>query len=108
MGVYPKPVLDAPSNVGQPLEAALRHELEAAHNLDLSNVMVHVGHEPIHVGAPSFVSGDDIFVTPGNEHLIPHEAVHVVQQRQEIDLTPELAANLVDVGSDGNTPEANQ
>ena len=108
MGVYPKPVLDAPSNIGQPLEAALRHELEAAHNLDLSDVMVHVGHEPVHVGAQSFISGNDIFVAPGNEHLVPHEATHVAQQRQTI-TTPELANNLVNVSpGNGSSPEGSQ
>lgn len=100
------PRLDAPSRDGVPLEASLRHRMETSFHSDFSSVRVHVGNEAVHLGAASFTRGDDIFIRPGHDHLIPHEAVHCVQQGATMPAAspaPEpLAANLVEVSADAS------
>ena len=98
MGVQLIPELDAPSNPGEPLDANLVHEARTVHHLDLLDVKYHVGHEATLLGAAAFTSGKDIYVAPGNEHLVAHEALHSVQQTQGVTV-PTLAENLVEVSS---------
>lgn len=50
---------------------------------DLGNVSVHYGSDrPAQVGALAYAQGDHIHLAPGQERHLPHEAWHVVQQRQ--------------------------
>jgi hypothetical protein len=97
--ILPMPVLNAPSQKGQLLPANLRHNLEANHGVDLSDVMYHVGHEATMLGARAFTTSTDIHLAPGYESHLPHEAWHVVQQRQErrVETAPPVAEGLVQV-----------
>ena len=68
---------------GAGLPAPLRQGLEQLSGLDLSGVQVQrQSAEPARLGALAFTRGDHIHLGPGQEHHLPHEAWHVVQQRQ--------------------------
>jgi len=67
----------------RPLPGQLRDGLEAASGIDMADVRVHRdAPEPAGVGALAFTRGHDVFLAPHQEHLLPHEAWHVVQQKQ--------------------------
>ena len=75
---------------GSPLPDRLRVQMETALRSDFSAVRVHVGPQAARIGALAFTSGNDVYFTPGSyqpdtptgRHVIGHELVHVVQQRQ--------------------------
>lgn len=61
----------------------LKAGLEALSGLELSNVRVHrESPEPSQLNAFAFARGRDIYLGPGQESHLPHEAWHVVQQMQ--------------------------
>lgn len=67
------------SSLGLPLQ--LRAGLEALSGLDLSEVRVHRNSpQPLQLNAMAYAQGHDIHLSPGQEHHLPHEAWHVVQQ----------------------------
>ena len=68
---------------GPGLPASLRAGVEANSGMDMSDVQVHHNSaEPAKVKALAFARGNDIHLGPGQEKHLPHEAWHVVQQRQ--------------------------
>lgn len=65
------------------LPAQLRSGLEALSGLDMSDVRVHRNSsKPAQLEAAAYAQGRDIHLAPGQDHHLPHEAWHVVQQRQ--------------------------
>lgn len=61
----------------------LRSPLEALSGFDLSDVKVHYNSpKPAQLNALSYTQGTDIHLAPGQAQHLPHEAWHVVQQRQ--------------------------
>jgi len=65
------------------LPAGLRAGVEASSGVDLSNVRVHrESSEPAKVDALAFARGNDIHLASGQDRHLPHEAWHVVQQRE--------------------------
>lgn len=73
----------APSLSPVPMPTSLRGGLEQLSGLDLSAVRVHRSSpEPGQLGALAYTQGQDIMVGPGQEHHLPHEGWHVVQQMQ--------------------------
>lgn len=53
----------------------------SGHNLD--DVKVHYNSDkPAHLNAHAYTQGNDIHIAPGQEKHLPHEAWHVVQQKQ--------------------------
>jgi hypothetical protein len=51
--------------------------------MDMSDVRVHRNsHKPAQLNALAYAQGNDIHLGPGQEQHLPHEAWHVVQQRQ--------------------------
>lgn len=65
------------------LPAGLRQGIEAMSGMDLSDVQVHNGSSrPAEINALAYTQGNQIHVAPGQEQHLPHEAWHVVQQRQ--------------------------
>ncbi len=65
------------------LPGDLRGGLESLSGFDLGDVRVH--HDsarPAALGAAAYTEGADIHLGPGQEEHLPHEAWHVVQQRQ--------------------------
>jgi hypothetical protein len=68
---------------GGGLGAPLRQGIEALSGQDLADVRVHRNsNEPAAVNALAYAQGNDIHLGPGQEQHLPHEAWHVVQQRQ--------------------------
>ncbi len=73
---------------GEPLGATVQQRIEPVLNADLSTVRVHrnlsAQKAAEQLGAKAFTSGRDIFLgakqSPGDVHLLAHEATHVVQQ----------------------------
>jgi|GEM_PF-5329348 len=71
------------SSAAHGLPAALREGVEALSGQDLSDVRVHRNSsEPAQLNALAYAQGTDIHLAPGQERHLPHEAWHVVQQRQ--------------------------
>lgn len=61
----------------------LKHGVEQLSGMDMSDVRVHYNSSaPSQVNALAYAQGTDIHVAPGQEQHLPHEAWHVVQQKQ--------------------------
>ena len=72
---------DVPSARAMP--APLLSGIEALSGMDLSDVRVHANSaQPAALNALAYAQGSDIHLAPGQERQLPHEAWHVVQQRQ--------------------------
>ena len=71
----------APNRTGMP--DGLKGAVESLSGMDLSDVRVHANStRPADLGAHAYAQGSDIHLAPGQERHLPHEAWHVVQQRQ--------------------------
>jgi len=65
------------------LPAALRSGIRHLSGMDLSDVRVHANSEkPSQLDALAYAQGNDIHLGPGQQEHLPHEAWHIVQQRQ--------------------------
>lgn len=65
------------------LPADLRHGIEALSGIAMDDVRVHRNSaRPAALGAHAYAQGSHIHLGPGQEHNLPHEAWHVVQQKQ--------------------------
>jgi hypothetical protein len=72
---------DASTGAGLPEE--LRTGVERLSGLSMAGVRVQrESAEPARIGALAFARGEEIHVAPGQERHLPHEAWHVVQQKQ--------------------------
>ena len=61
----------------------LKAGVEALSGMSLDDVRVHRNSsEPAQLQAHAFAQGSDIHLAPGQDHHLPHEAWHVVQQKQ--------------------------
>ena len=61
----------------------LKQGIESISGEDMSDVKVtHNSDKPAQLNAHAYASGNDIHVAPGQEKHLPHEAWHVVQQKQ--------------------------
>jgi len=68
---------------GAPLPDALRSGLAAQAAREIPDLRVHYNsHRPTQLQAHAYTQGNDIFLAPGQERHLPHEAWHVVQQQQ--------------------------
>jgi hypothetical protein len=79
----PRPVqpLSRPNRTGLP--DRLKAGIEALSGIAMDDVRVHRGSsEPAKLGALAYAHGRDIHLGPGHERHLPHEAWHVVQQKQ--------------------------
>jgi len=69
------------NNTGMP--DILKAGLESLSGINMSDVRVHYNSsKPAEIGALAYTQGKDIHVAPGQEKHLPHEAWHVVQQKQ--------------------------
>ncbi len=69
------------SGLGLPTQ--LRAGIEAMSGMDMSDVQVHCNStRPAQLNALAYAQGNEIYLGPGQEQHLPHEAWHVVQQRQ--------------------------
>lgn len=88
------PVVE-PNRTGLP--DALKTNIEQLSNTSLNDVSVHYNSpEPAQLKAHAFTKGSDIFVAPGQQRHLAHEAWHVVQQKQSL-VQPTLFAGDVAV-----------
>ena len=72
------------STHGQPLPPNLQHELEVRSGASLDGYRVHYRSAlPSHLDAVAYTRGTDIHIGFGQENHLPHEAWHVVQQKQQ-------------------------
>jgi hypothetical protein len=69
------------NNTGMPDN--LKSGVEILSGMDMSDVKVHYNSDkPAQMQALAYAQGNDIHIGPGQEKHLPHEAWHVVQQRQ--------------------------
>jgi hypothetical protein len=72
---------NAPNNTGLPDN--LKSGVENLSGVDISDVNVHYNSDkPAQLEAHAYAQGTDIHLAPGQEKHLPHEAWHVVQQKQ--------------------------
>jgi hypothetical protein len=72
---------DSENRTGMP--GRLKAGLERLSGMDLSDVRVHGNSpKPAQLDAFAYAQGSDIHLGPGQEQHLPHEAWHIVQQRQ--------------------------
>lgn len=65
------------------LPAKLQAAMEKMSGLSLDGVKVHYNSsKPSQVNALAYAQGADIYLGPGQERHLPHEAWHIVQQKQ--------------------------
>lgn len=70
-----------PNRTGMPDH--LKSGIESLSGMDMSSVRVHANSDkPAQLNALAYAQGNDIHLAPGQEQHLPHEAWHVVQQRQ--------------------------
>ncbi len=73
--------LHEPNRTGLPNQLKAGVESLSGHSLD--DVRVHYNSaQPAQLQASAYAQGSDIHVAPGQEQYLPHEAWHVVQQKQ--------------------------
>jgi hypothetical protein len=76
-----QPLQRQPNHTGLP--DTLKSGIEQVSGMDISDVKVHYNSsKPATVQAHAYAQGTDIHVAPGQEAHLPHEAWHVVQQKQ--------------------------
>ena len=75
---------------------ALKHGIEHHSGISMDDVKVHYNSEkPSQLQAHAYAQGTDIHIAPGQEKHLPHEAWHVVQQKQgRVKPTLQLKGNL--------------
>jgi len=76
-----EPVQKKGNSTGLP--DTLKSGIEHLSGMDISDVKVHYNSaQPAQLNALAFAQGTDIHVGPGQEKHLPHEAWHIVQQKQ--------------------------
>lgn len=93
--VPPRPIQLKENRTGLPDE--LKAGVENLSGFSLDDVKVHYNSpKPAQLNALAYTQGTDIHVAPGQEQHLPHEAWHVVQQKQgRVKATPQLRGEAV-------------
>ncbi|WP_431286232.1 DUF4157 domain-containing protein [Roseateles chitinivorans] len=92
------PVQRQENRTGMP--DGLKSGIESLSGTDLSDVRVHRNSsQPAQLNALAYAQGNDIHLGPGQEAHLPHEAWHVVQQR-EGRVQPTMQMQGVDINDD--------
>jgi len=82
------------------LPDSLKENVENLSGLSLDDVQVHYNsNEPKKLDALAYTQGNDIYVSFGQEKHLPHEAWHVVQQKQGR-VQPNIQCNGVNISDD--------
>ena len=72
-----------PTDSAGGLPAGLKTGIESLSGFDMSDVRVHANSSrPAEIGALAYTQGKEIHLGPGQQKHLPHEAWHLVQQRQ--------------------------
>jgi hypothetical protein len=70
-----------PNRTGMP--DRLKAGIESLSGIDVSDIRVHANSDkPARLNALAYAQGNQIYLGPGQERYLPHEAWHVVQQKQ--------------------------
>jgi hypothetical protein len=92
------PVQRQENRTGMP--DGLKAGIESLSGSDMSDVRVHRNSsQPAQLNALAYAQGNDIHLGPGQDHHLPHEAWHVVQQR-EGRVQPTMQMQGVDINDD--------
>jgi hypothetical protein len=93
-GVIQREAAAAPNRTGLPDQ--LKQGVEALSGMAMDDVRVHRNSaRPAQLQAHAFAQGSDIHLAPGQEQHLPHEAWHVVQQKQgRVRATAQLKAGV--------------
>jgi len=68
---------------GRGLPTRLKSGIEALSGMSMDHVRVHDdASRPAQLAAHAYAQGSDIFIAPGQDEHLPHEAWHIVQQAQ--------------------------
>ena len=79
----PESALPARAGNRSGLPAQLKFGIESLSGMSMDNVKVHYNSsKPAQLQALAYAQGSDIHLAPGQDQHLPHEAWHVVQQRQ--------------------------
>jgi len=79
--IYRQSDTDTANNTGLPDH--LKSNVEQMSGISMDDVKVHYNStEPERMGAAAYTEGSDIHIGSGQESYLPHEAWHVVQQKQ--------------------------
>ncbi|WP_298769902.1 DUF4157 domain-containing protein [uncultured Shewanella sp.] len=98
-GSWPTNVLVRERHFGN-LPLKLKSAMEAITGENLQCVRVHYNSsEPAKVQAHAYAQGLDIYLAPGQEHHLPHELGHVVQQLKGM-VKPTRKLNGLDINDD--------
>ncbi len=98
--VFGRPPVQRKNTTGLP--DALKEGVEALSGVPLDDVRVHYNStKPAEVQASAYAQGTEIHVGPGQERHLPHEAWHVVQQRQGR-VAPTMQVDGVPVNDDAS------
>jgi hypothetical protein len=82
------------------LPDGLKSGIESLSGISMGNVKVHYhSSQPAQLNALAYAQGSDIYVAPGQEQHLPHEAWHVVQRAQGR-VKPTLQAKGVTINDD--------
>ena len=84
----------ANNNTGMPDD--LKQGIESLSGQDMSDVKVtYNSDKPAQLQAHAYANGNDIHIAPGQEKHLPHEAWHVVQQKQgRVEPTKQMKSNV--------------
>ncbi len=93
-GTIQKQEAKAENNTGMPDN--LKAGIEGLSGVDVSDVKVHFNSsKPAQLNAHAYAQGSDIHIGPGQEKHLPHEAWHIVQQKQgRVQPTIQMRDNL--------------
>ncbi|WP_299605432.1 DUF4157 domain-containing protein [uncultured Aquimarina sp.] len=89
-----KPIQKKENNTGLPDK--LKSGIESLSGMDMSDTRVHYNSsKPAQLQAHAYAQGNQIHVAPGQEKHLPHEAWHVVQQKQgRVQPTMQMKGNV--------------
>lgn len=96
-----KPAIQAKTN-NTGLSDHLKSGIENLSGHSMDDVKVHYNSDkPVQLQAHAYAQGTDIHVAPGQERHVPHEAWHVVQQKQgRVQPTTQLKSKGVNINDD--------
>ncbi|HLM75775.1 MAG TPA: DUF4157 domain-containing protein [Polyangiaceae bacterium] len=93
-----RPIQRKENNTGLP--DGLKDGIESLSGMSMDDVSVHYNSDkPAQARARAYTQGAEIHVGPGQEGSLPHEAWHVVQQKQGR-VTPTLQYKGIDINTD--------
>lgn len=119
-GEAPASVMQTLGRSGEPLDAALRQDMEQRFGRDFSQVRIHrdgaAAQSAFEAGARAYTAGNNIVFgqarfqpqSAAGRRLLAHELVHIVQQREPRPLAGFGLVQRQDKGGDGDKGKSNE